>query len=76
MKDFIKSIFYKKTNKDINTNKEICPNCNGNNVVPIAYGLYDYESISKLKDVHLGGCVMSYENRYCRSCEYKFEIKD
>ena len=72
MKDFIKSIFNKETNKDMNKNTNICPKCNGSNVVPIAYGLYDIDSISKLGDVHLGGCVIFEENRYCRSCEHKF----
>ena len=54
----------------------ICPSCNSNNVVPIAYGLPGFEMQEEAKkgNIHLGGCVIEEDvpDFHCNDCEYEW----
>ena len=58
--------------------KPNCPQCSSQeNVVPILYGLVDFEDAQIKKDLEtrkyvLGGCVVLKENWYCYRCEFSF----
>jgi hypothetical protein len=43
-------------------------------VVPIAYGRPGQKLIDDAKNgkVFLGGCAMSHEENYCKTCQLKF----
>lgn len=53
-----------------------CPSCHsGAQVVRIVYGKPAASLIEDAKQgkVHLGGCMMSGENHYCKACSKAFK---
>ena len=55
--------------------KCICPNCNSENTVRIAYGYPGPEAVedSKAGKVHLGGCIVdvfNQNNSHCNDCNH------
>lgn len=56
--------------------KQKCPSCNSNNVVPIVYGMPASELMEQAErgEVKLGGCVVTGEDPglYCQDCGREF----
>ena len=60
--------------------KAVCPSCNSNNVVPIAYGLPGFEMQEEAIQgkIHLGGCVIEEgaPDFHCNDCERDWEVPE
>lgn len=56
-----------------------CPECGSTNTARIQYGnpIWSEQLEADLKSgkVHLGGCVITFDdsNRHCNSCEFEFD---
>ena len=60
--------------------KCICPICNSENTVRIAYGYPGPEAVedSNAGKIHLGGCIVdvfNQNNRHCNDCNHDWENK-
>ena len=56
--------------------KQKCPSCNTNNVVPIVYGMpgSDLEEQEQRGEIILGGCIVTDNDPelYCKDCGREF----
>jgi hypothetical protein len=52
-----------------------CPQCDGDHVVPIVYGLPgpELEQEAMRGEVVLGGCCLDAPNWACQDCEFRWE---
>ena len=57
-----------------------CPKCDSRNIVPIIYGMPDWELQEEYNKgkVELGGCVINEEprDRHCKDCEHQWMKTD
>jgi rubredoxin len=53
------------------TDSARCPNCGGDDIIPVMYGLPTTPAFEAAErgELHLGGCMPYPASRHCRDCE-------
>ncbi len=52
----------------------LCPLCGSSDTISIVYGMppIDPTNVPGWENVHVGGCIVQAEDRYCRTCQSEF----